>query len=98
MLCHGTDHAAKFQRPDQVTASHARWPQSPTRLRRSRQQARTCARLRRVISAATTTDATVRATPRAQRLLALDQMRGLVMLLMTLDHASEQLNRSRFVT
>lgn len=34
----------------------------------------------------------------AQRLLALDQMRGIVMLLMTIDHASDLLNRGRFVT
>ena len=35
---------------------------------------------------------------RTPRLLALDQMRGLVMLLMTVDHASDLLNRGRFVT
>lgn len=35
---------------------------------------------------------------RAQRLLALDQMRGIVMLLMTIDHASDMLNSARFVT
>jgi uncharacterized membrane protein len=35
---------------------------------------------------------------RAQRLLALDQMRGIVMLLMTIDHASDMLNSGRFVT
>jgi uncharacterized membrane protein len=33
-----------------------------------------------------------------QRLLALDQMRGIVMLLMTIDHASDMLNHGRFVT
>ena len=35
---------------------------------------------------------------RTQRLLALDQMRGIVMLLMTIDHASDMLNSGRFVT
>lgn len=34
----------------------------------------------------------------ARRVPALDQMRGLVMLLMTIDHASEYLNEGRFVT
>jgi len=33
-----------------------------------------------------------------RRLSALDQMRGLVMVLMTIDHASEWLNKGRFVT
>lgn len=35
---------------------------------------------------------------RTQRLAALDQMRGIVMLLMTIDHASDMLNAGRFVT
>ena len=36
--------------------------------------------------------------PAPGRRLALDQMRGLVMLIMTVDHASEWLNKGRFVT
>jgi uncharacterized membrane protein len=54
----------------------------------------------RVISAAETHLDNIRvAVPaRTQRLLALDQMRGLVMLFMTIDHASDLLNNGRFVT
>ena len=37
-------------------------------------------------------------TQALRRLSALDQMRGLVMVLMTIDHASEWLNAGRFVT
>lgn len=37
-------------------------------------------------------------TESSRRLTALDQMRGLVMILMTIDHASEWLNAGRFVT
>jgi uncharacterized membrane protein len=37
-------------------------------------------------------------TESSRRVLALDQMRGLVMILMTIDHASEWLNKGRFVT
>jgi uncharacterized membrane protein len=36
--------------------------------------------------------------PAPRRLLALDQLRGMVMVLMTIDHASEWLNEGRFVT
>src|SRR5688500_3360799 len=36
--------------------------------------------------------------PAPRRLLALDQLRGLVMVIMTIDHASEWLNEGRFVT
>jgi uncharacterized membrane protein len=52
-----------------------------------------------VISAAETTVHNVRpAKAKPMRLLALDQMRGIVMLLMTVDHASDMLNGGRFVT
>lgn len=37
-------------------------------------------------------------TEPSRRLAPLDQMRGLVMILMTIDHASEWLNKGRFVT
>lgn len=54
------------------------------------------ANLRAVITAAETNPKPV--AQRVGRLQALDQMRGIVMLLMTLDHASDLLNGKRFVT
>ena len=63
---------------------------------------RGCANLRAVITAAETqvnaSTNPVLTAARSQRLQALDQMRGIVMVLMTMDHASDLLNKSRFVT
>lgn len=61
-----------------------------------------CANLGAVITAAETNRnpvaETITAAARTGRLQALDQMRGIVMLLMTIDHASDLLNGQRFVT
>lgn len=61
-----------------------------------------CASIWSTVSLAIDATAQTQAVPtlqtRVQRLRALDQMRGVVMVLMTIDHASDLLNDTRFVT